>query len=112
MGVNPHHYAVEKLTATIEALATGHGDARSRVASAFLIFHTLRPEDFPPERQKDWERLMDEITKHGPVLDGHGRPRVGSVDNTMSRIRNTTASRVAQKLYELYWVVSENQQYK
>ena len=108
---NPYYYTVEKLTSAIECLATHPGDARERVAAAFLSFHTLREEDFPPQCRKDWKWVINELTRFGPLLDHKGEVSRGSVENTVRRARNSTASKIAKKIYELYWVVSENQQY-
>ena len=112
MDRNRYSYTVEKLTNTIETIATHPGDARQRIAAAYLEFHTLQADDFPEQFRADWEWVIREITKFGPSPDhgiGHWR---GSVENTMSRVRNSTAAKVATKLYELYWVVSENKQYR
>ena len=112
MAINPYSYTVEKLTAALESLATHPGDARERLGSAFLIFHTLTEKDFPPEYQEKWKWVMDKITKSGPILDYKGDVWRGSVENTMRRIKNKTASKILKVIYELYWVVSENKQYR
>ena len=107
-----YDYMVEKLGNAIEILATHPGDARARIIASYLQFHTLRASDFPEQLRADWEWIISEITRFGPAPDfGIGRRR-GSVEHTMSRVRNRTAAKVAEKLYELYWVVSENQQYR
>ena len=54
---------------------------------------------------------MNELTKYGPLLNHKGEVRIGSVDNTMRKIRKATGSKIAKKIYELYWAVSENQLY-
>lgn len=54
---------------------------------------------------------MTELTKFGPIFDYKGNVRVGSVDNTMKRIKKKTASNIIKVIYELYWLVSENEQY-
>ncbi len=40
----PHNYALEKLSAAVRILATGEGDARSRLISAFSAFGLLKPD--------------------------------------------------------------------
>lgn len=108
---NPYHYTVEKLTTTLECLITHPGDARERLTAAFLALHTLSEKDFPPEHRKKWRWVMKELTKFGPLLDYKGDVWRGSVENTMRRVRKQTASRIIKAIYELYWVVSENEQY-
>ena len=111
MELNRYSYAVEKLTTTLECLAIHQGDARERLTAAFPIFFTLREDDFPPEYRKEWCWVIRELTKFGPLLDYKGEVWRGSVENTMRRIQKKTGSKIAKKIYELYWVVSENRQY-
>ena len=111
MGPDPYSYAVEKLTTTLECLATHPGDVRERLTSAFPTFCTLTKDDFPPEYQKKWEWVQKELTKFGPLRDCKGEVWRGSVENTMKRVRKKTGAKIAKTIYELYWAVSENQQY-
>ena|SRR2546422_1693037 len=104
-------HAVEKLTNVLERLATHPGDARERVASAYLLCAHLRPEELPEACRKDWDWIMKEITKRGPVTNPTGVVWRGSVQNTMKSARKSTASKIAKKFYKLYWAVSENTQY-
>lgn len=46
-------YTYEKLSTAIQCLATHPGDARERLADAFLAFHTRTEKDFPQEYRKD-----------------------------------------------------------
>ncbi|MDH5232665.1 MAG: hypothetical protein OEY38_21615, partial [Gammaproteobacteria bacterium] len=66
--MSKYPYVVEKLGLAVETLATGKDDVRSRLNDAFLSFHTLNKDDFPAEFQKDWEWVLMELTKFGPVL--------------------------------------------
>ncbi|MCK4913035.1 MAG: hypothetical protein KAS69_00365 [Planctomycetes bacterium] len=106
-----YNYAVEKLTTTLKCLATHPGDVRKRLKAASLIFCVLREGDFPPEHRNEWRWVKNELTKFGPLLNDKGEIWQGSIENTMYRIRKKTGSKIAKKIYELYWVVSENQQY-
>jgi hypothetical protein len=54
---------------------------------------------------------MKELTKFGPLLNHKGEVWIGSVENTMRKVRKATGSKIAKKIYELYWAVSENQPY-
>lgn len=111
MGPARYGYAVEKLTTTIRYLATGPGDARQRLARAFLIFHTLGEEDFPPEARARWNWVKQQLTKFGPLMHPDGTVWRGSVEHTMSRIRKKTGAKIAEAIYDLYWEVSGNREY-
>ena len=94
-------YIVEKLTNVLEALATGPGDARSRLANAFSACH-LEQEDFPSEHRKTWAGIKRDVTKFGPLTDTNGKMWRGSIENTLGGMRNTTASDIAKRLFDLY----------
>jgi hypothetical protein len=108
---NPHGYALQKLADALETLATHPGDVRERLASAYLCFHPLQERDFPAELQADWNWVMNELTKFGPGPSYDGVVRAGSVEHTMSRIKKATGSKIAKKLFELYWSVSGHNRY-
>jgi hypothetical protein len=109
--VNKYRHAVEKLTNVLECLATHPGDARERVALAYMSCAHLMAKELPEECRRDWEWIRKEVTKRGPLPDYNGEVWRGSVENTMSRARKSTAARIAKKFYELYWAVSENRPY-
>ncbi len=109
---NQHTYAVEKLADALRCLATLPGDVRERLVVAHQCFHTLQERDFPLHLHKDWRWVNQQLTRYGPVLDYKGEVREGSVQHTMRRIRNSTGSKIAKKIYEIYWAVSENNQYE
>lgn len=103
---------MEKLTTALFTLVTGEGDARARLRSAYFSFHTLKNTDFPLDQQKQWDWVTAQMTKCGPLRDSRGRVLVSDVENTMKHIQNKTASKIIQAIYELYWIVSENEQYR
>ena len=95
-------YAYEKLLVAIEYMATGAGDVRERLANAFLSFHPVREEDFPPRLRKDWRWVKHQLTRYGPLVDENGKVFRGSVENTMHKIKRVTGVRIAKKLLRLY----------
>ena len=111
MAANPYSYTVEKLTNALECLATHKGDARERVVHALESCITLSEDDFPEEHRGKWRWVKREATKYGPVLNHRNVVLFGSIENTMRHVRNSTASKIAKGLYELYWAVSRNTQY-
>ena len=109
--MNRYSHAVEKLTKALECLATHPGDVRERVASAYLSCAHLKPEELPEKCRRDWEWIVKEIGKRGPLTDHKGEIWRGSVDNTMRTARKSTGVKIAKMFYKLYWSVSENEQY-
>ena len=108
-------YVLEKLTNALHILATGRGDARHRVADAMFACHTLRLKDFPKPLQKDWSWIERETTKFGPLRNrwsAENEVMIGSVDHTMRNRTNATASKIAKRLWVVYWAVSDNTQYE
>ena len=112
MEQNPYAYTIEKLTTTLECLATNPGDARQRLTDTFLCFHMLTENDFPEELRKEWRQVIHEMNKFGPVMNIKGEIIRTSVENTMRRIRNATASKIAKRIYALYWAISTNVPYQ
>jgi len=96
----------------LAVLTIHHGDARERLNAAFFNFHTLNHEDFPKHLQKKWQWVIKEITKLGPLLDSEGKIWRGSVENTLRRIRKRTASKIIAVIYQIYWEISDNKQYR
>lgn len=102
-----YFYTYEKLSAAVRCLATHPGDVRKRLADAYLAFHTLTEKDFPKEYRKDWTWIMKELTKYGPLVNNKGEVWRGSVDNTMRRVKNKTASPIAERILNLFWVIND-----
>jgi hypothetical protein len=104
-------YAMEKLTIALHCLVTGSGDVRERVGDAFFACYTLRERNFPPELYDDWRWIERAVTKRGPLIDHRGEVFVGSIANTMMRVRRKTAKRIAERFWKLYWAMSDNRQF-
>lgn len=98
-----YSYAHEKLFEALHALALGPGDVRSRLLHAYMSFHPLRAEHFPPDSQRDWAWVIGKMAKFGPLFRADGRVWKGSVEHTMSRIRNRTGVQIAQRIFDLFW---------
>lgn len=97
-----YSYAKEKLWDAIQSLAIGPKDVRARLIRAYLSCHTLRPEHFPDELKKDWQWIVKQLTRYEPIYNHKGEVRIGSVENTMNMIKNTTGSKIAGKILYLY----------
>lgn len=90
------HPATERLLLAVEALATGAGDVRSRLRSAFYSIMPLRPDDLPAQVRADFEWVMRELTKREPT------GREGRLNATLYRMRNRTGVRIAQRIVVVY----------
>ena len=95
-------YAHQKLRETIYSLATGPGDIRKRLVMAHRGFFTLKKENFPKELQSDWEWVLKELKKFGPLLREDGSVFRGSVEHTCSKIKNKTGVKIANKILDMY----------
>jgi len=95
-------YLVEKFQHALLDLATGEGDARSRVDSAYRRFWAIRIGDFPEHLRKDREAI-DKLLTRLPGREGYIIP-----DN-LRRMTNKTASKICTLIYELYFGLVEVQ---
>jgi len=91
----------EKLSDVERRLAVGKGDVRERLRSAYKKLRMLREEECPPEMRRDFRWVMQQLTRYGPERDPDGTPFRSGIDHTMSRIRNSTGSRIAERIYKL-----------
>lgn len=99
--MSDHLYALEKLETAVVCLATGEGDVRSRLCSAYREFHPLRPEWLPASLRGDYEWIVERLTSRRPVHDE------SRVEATMARMRNRTAAKIAQRLWDVYSRLTE-----
>lgn len=95
-------YAYGKLSIAIDTLAVGPGDIRERLNDAFLEFHPVSIHDLPDHLKADWSWIMGQLTKFGPVHNWKGEVSRGSVENTLSRIKNATGVKIAKRLVRLH----------
>ncbi len=103
-------YAEEKLISIIKYLATAEGDLRLRIAHVSRDIVVLKENDFPEELKCVWRKILNDLTKYPPQYNWNGTElQKGSIEHTMSRIRNVTASRIATRIFTLF---EELQSYK
>lgn len=95
-------YINSKLYSAVYVLATGEGDVRSRLADAYRFILILSPDEFPKQYQEDWKWIKSELVKRGPINFGDEQV-LGSVRNTLRKMRNKTASKIANKIVNIYF---------
>lgn len=105
-------YCTEKLTDALSALISGRGDVRSRLVIAHRCLRTLTTSDFPQELQCEWNEIINHLTKYSAVKNAQGDVVIDSVQNTMKNIQNRTGEKIAKKIENLYWAISENERYR
>ena len=88
-------YLLEKFEVAIYDLATGEGDARSRVDVAFHRFWHIRIEEFPVDT-KVARMEIDALITRLPGREGYVIP-----DNLL-KMKNKTASRIAANILDIY----------
>ncbi len=104
----PAQYAHQLLSRTVDTLATGPGDVRSRLLDAFAVFHPLTPDHFPEPLRKDFEWIMKQLTKRGPYINSDGEVQKGSVQVTLQHMRNSTGIKIAEKLLQLHYAIDSH----
>lgn len=98
--MNSHDYILEKFTEAIYYLATGEGDARSRISTAYYRFWHVMEEDFPEHLRKnraDIDRLLTRL----PGREGYIIPE------NIARMKNKTAAKIARLILEIYIELTE-----
>ena len=105
----PYQYALEKMSNAVRILATGAGDARSRLSNAYMAFVFLKIEGFPPDLQADYLWIQKELTKRSPRNDSEKREWAehGEVPSNINRMQNRTASKIATKIVDLEYHLRE-----
>ena len=91
----------EKFHAALRLLAVGQGDVRSRLREAYRYLRMLRKEDVPDSLRVEWNAILVALTRHGPEVGSDGKSYGTAVIHTMARIRNSTGSVIAQRIYSL-----------
>lgn len=98
----PYSRAREKLGDAVYKLATGERDVRQRLRRAYTVLRRLSSEDLPPELREEWRAILTAMTHLGPEKDTDGTPWRTAIDHTMSRIRNRTGSKIAQRIHAMH----------
>lgn len=96
-----YSYIKEKLGIALKILATGKGDIRSRLYSAYIEFHTLKGEDFPEELRCEWKWIISKLTKNEPLRDYKGDIIEGSIQQSLKHMQNKTGKEIASKIFEI-----------
>ena len=102
--------AREKLADAEYRLAVSEGDVRERLRRAYLPLRSLRPEELPLPLRRELREILEEMTRLGPARAPDGVVYLTAIEHTMSRIRNHTARKMAERIYRLHARLSRNVQ--
>lgn len=97
-----YFYAYEKFNDALHSLATGPDDVRQRLRSAYWHFRPAGKKHLPEQLQNDYEWVLNQLTRFGPVVGRDGKVLRSAVDETLNRIRNTTGSKIAERILHIY----------
>lgn len=95
-------YLIEKFEQALFDLATGEGDARSRLDAAYSRFWSIPLEDYPARVQTE-RREIDRLMTRLPARPGFVIP-----DN-LRRMKNKTASEICAYIWSICFVLKELQ---
>jgi hypothetical protein len=95
-----NRYIAQKLSAAVYSLATGQGDARSRLEPAFRKFWLIPINDFPSHLQET-RKEIDSLLTRLPSREGF------EMADNLQKMKNSTASKIAALIFSLYAGVLE-----
>lgn len=93
--------ALEALDRVVTVLATDTGVIKDRMKKAWKHVY-IADEDFPEELRPEWLAIRKELEKFGPRIAPDGAQTKDARQNTIRRIRSSTASRLASRILEFY----------
>ena len=99
------NYLLEKFTSAVYELATGEGDARSRVRDAYSKFGVILLEDYPEElrvKRKEIDILLTRL--------GGEKSSGGTINYNLQKMKNKTASKISMLIFNIYLELDEMQQ--
>ena len=108
-----YFYACEKFNDALSSLATGPNDVRQRLLSAYWHFHPVKKKHLPEQLHDDYQWVLNQLTRFEPVINRDGKVLRGAIEVTLSRIRNSTGSKIAERILYIYqqlnWVYMEQE---
>lgn len=91
--------AREKTRSALHRLAVGDGDVRSRLKRAYWVLRQLSEHDLPVDLHEPFRSILRDLTKYGPEISPDGEVYRRAVDHTMSKIKNSTGRKIAERIY-------------
>jgi hypothetical protein len=88
-------YLIEKFDQAVVDLATGPGDARSRVRDAHRRFWTIPVHDYPEQVLKELQAI-DQLLTRLPGREGY------VIEDNLRRMKNKTASEICALIVSVH----------
>jgi hypothetical protein len=98
----PIEYLIQKYKETLYDLATGEGDARARVGTAYSGLLHIQIDEYPESLRKQRREIDGLLTRLGGKI-GYIIP------NNLQKMKNKTASKIAALLLDIYFALVEEQ---
>ena len=95
-----------RLFQALQALATGEGDARRRVAAACQIIEKMHPAELTPNQQSRIERVLTDAGKAGPYREN--QLEIDRYTNTSARRTNRTYAKFAKEIVSVWLETTES----
>jgi hypothetical protein len=89
-------YIQGKFDDAVRVLALGEGDMRSRMESAYLALIVVQEHDLPEPLRDHWAWVVEQLTHRAARHQWEG-----TLKATLSQMRNTTAQKIAERIYEI-----------
>jgi hypothetical protein len=91
-------YARSKFGEAVHVLAVHPGNVKERLLVAAVTFIAVHREDLPAHLRSDFDEIKVDLTKRAELFPGDGRLR-----GTLTRMRRSTASGIAERICALSW---------
>lgn len=95
-------HVYETLKMAIDTLAANTGRIQERLWKAWLIIHTVKVDDFPPELRDDFRKLSDALTPQQSAIDADPSRRVGYARLGCDQLDNRQARHLALLIVQLF----------
>lgn len=89
-----------KFRSALYYLAVGEGDVRNRLRRAYFQIKSLREDEVPQNIRQEWLEVMRDLTARGALIES-GVALRSDVDNTLDRMKNRTARKIAERIYRI-----------
>jgi len=86
-------FAFGKISEAVYFLATGPGDVRSRLRSAYLVLAFVHKDMIPTELRRHFKWVMAMLTRRQPRFRWED-----SLDATLGTMQNRTGTRIAERI--------------
>ncbi len=88
-----------RVVEAIDALVSGEGDSRKRVAMACTILDGMHPKELPLDSQQSVDKIKNDAGKKGALRSATGEVIRDKYAHTLIKRKNKTYAKLARELY-------------